>query len=131
MDGLIIVGRKDLQEEYVAEIMHTEKQLTGPGLDPIVRILRILRYPAQHAIYFPTIPMSVSPVPGGTICRLPYIRDASDDEIRRFPNYGESLVAARHAYTKSCNSQKMRELCLNGWTTHIRKSLVTFNERDL
>lgn len=130
MSGLIVVGRRDLHEEYLAEKMHTNKQLTGPGLDPIVRIVCILRFPEQHSVYFPEIPTHIPPVPGGTICRIQFIRDASDEDIRRFQPYESSLTSTRQAYIDSCTNAVMRDLASSS-AIRIRKSLVIFNERDL
>ena len=127
---LIIVGRPDLREEYLAEIVQTKRQLTGDGLDPIVRILAVLRYPRQAAIYFSTIPMEIPPVPGGTICRLPFLRDATEEEAARYHSYDESLAAAKRIYLQQCQSAEERELCLNG-QPHVRRSLVTFSDMYL
>ena len=127
---LVIVGRRDLDEEYLAEIIRTEKQLTGSGIDPIVRILAVLRYPRQSAIYFPDVPMEIHPVPGDTVCRLPFLRDATDEEKERFGSYDESLAAARREYLRSCTNAEERERILQG-RPRIRRSLMSFKEYDI
>ena len=126
-DNLVIVGRRDLGEEYLAEIISTRKQLTGAGIDPVVRIRAVLRYPRQSAIYFPDIPMEIHPVPGGTVCRLPFLRDATDEEEHRFGSYDESLAAARREYLRSCTNAEERERILQS-RPRVRRSLMSFKE---
>ena len=129
-DNLVIVGRRDLGEEYLAEIISTRKQLTGAGIDPVVRIRAVLRYPRQSAIYFPDIPMEIHPVPGGTVCRLPFLRDATDEEEHRFGSYDESLTAARREYLRSCTNAEERERILQS-RPRVRRSLMSFKEYDV
>lgn len=127
---LVIVGRRDLGEEYLAEILRTGKQLNGAGIDPVVMIRAVLRYPRQNAIYFPDIPMEIHPVPGGTICRLPFIRDASDAEKHRFGSYEESLATAIREYLRDCKDAQERERILLA-KPRIRRSLMSFKEYDV
>ena len=127
---LVIVGRRDLGEEYLAEVIGTSKQLNGADIDPVVRVRAILRYPRQSAIYFPEIKMEIHPVPGGTICRLPFLRDATDEEKQRFQSYDESLAAAIREYLRICTDAQERERILSA-RPMIRRSLVSFKEYDV
>lgn len=129
-ERLVIVGRRDLGEEYLAEIISTRKQLTGAGIDPVVRIRAVLRYPRQSTIYFPDIPMKIDPAPGGTVCRLPFLRDATEEEIHRFGSYDESLAAAKQEYLRDCTSAEERKRILLS-RPQVRRSLMSFKDTEL
>lgn len=86
----LIVGDQDLEEEYVADCMKNENKY-----NPIVQIRFVLRYPMQHAIVWPDVPNENRPVDEGVICRLPFIRFATLEEINRFSSYTDSLKAAQ------------------------------------
>ncbi|MBR2823166.1 MAG: hypothetical protein IKE24_05745 [Clostridia bacterium] len=91
----VIAGRPDLGEEYLAE--YIEKQKTDPSreTDPQVRILRVLRYPRQHAYYWPDVAIEIPPVPEDTVCRLHILREANATEIHFYATYAASLLAAQ------------------------------------
>ena len=82
--NLVIAGRPDLQEEYLAELIDDSQ----PGVSPIVRVKAVLRYPIQHAIYWPDAVCENSPIPAGLVCRLPFLRAATPEEAGLFEEHG-------------------------------------------
>ena len=87
----LIAGEKELGEEYLCELVRPRALCHGPRTSPTVRVLRILRYPRQHAIVWPDVPNEVRPLEGGRIYLLPGIRPATDEEIERFADWETSL----------------------------------------
>ena len=64
---LILAGDPDLEDLYLCEVVKPADHLTQ---NPLVRVLRILRYPIQHAITLPDVVNENAPIPEGTVCRL-------------------------------------------------------------
>lgn len=83
-NGLVIAGREDLQEEYLAALIDG----VYSGINPIVEIILILRYPIQHAIYWPDVVCENSPLRAGLVCRLPFLRVATPEEAGLFKAHG-------------------------------------------
>ena len=67
MNELITAGDPDLNDLYLCEIVRPADHLTP---NPLVRVLRILRYPIQHAIMHPESVNENVPIAAGTVCRL-------------------------------------------------------------
>ena len=65
--SLITAGDPDLEDLYLCEIVKAADHLAA---NPLVRVLRIIRYPIQHAIMLPDVVNENVPVPEGTVCRL-------------------------------------------------------------
>jgi len=65
-----MAGRIDLNEKYLAR----ELAAGAHGADPIVRILAVVRYPRQHALYWPEVAVEVPPVEKGCVCRMHALR---------------------------------------------------------
>jgi len=65
-----MAGRIDLGEKYLAR----ELAAGAHGADPIVRILAVVRYPRQHALYWPEVAVEVPPVEKGCVCRMHALR---------------------------------------------------------
>ncbi len=107
---LLICGEKELGEEYAAELVHSGCFSRAADVNPIVRVLFILRYPQQHAIYWPDMAVEIPPVRGGCVCRLPFLRAATDEETGRFSTYADSLAAAQQAALRSAGSAAERAI---------------------
>ena len=93
-----MAGRVDLGEKYLAR----ELAAGAHGADPIVRILAVVRYPRQHALYWPEVAVEVPPVEKGCICRMHALRrgdslpcGAQDD--RNGGGRGTSSTAVRRS----------------------------------
>lgn len=65
----MICGRPDLGEKYLAWLVDGRAH-GHVGADPIVRVLAVVRYPRQHALYWPEVAIEIPPVEAGCICRL-------------------------------------------------------------
>ena len=64
---LILAGDPDLEDLYLCEVVKPADHLAH---NPLVRVLRILRYPIQHAIMLPDVVNENAPIEAGTVCRL-------------------------------------------------------------
>ena len=63
----IVAGDPDLEDLYLCEIVKPADHLAA---NPLVRVLRIIRYPIQHAIMLPDVVNENVPIAAGTVCRL-------------------------------------------------------------
>ena len=110
---LIAAGDPDLGDLYLCEIVQAADHLTP---NPLVRILRVVRYPIQHAVLLPDVVNENAPIPEGTVCRLEEIgnrdqgidveqllsltyaesqRLSAEEYLRRAPP-GEAEIVRRH-----------------------------------
>lgn len=108
MNELILAGDPDLNDLYLCELVKPADHLTP---NPLVRVLRILRYPIQHAILLPDVLNENAPIPEGAVCRLAAmegnrqqaagnsyeesLRLAQEEYLRRAPP-GEAEIVRRH-----------------------------------
>ena len=88
-----ICGYREYGEEYLCEVVDASRH-GSREVNPIVRVLRVLRYPCQHAIYWPDVAVEIPPVEAGCVCRLPFLRQATGEEALRYASYETSLAAA-------------------------------------
>ena len=98
MNELITAGDPDLEDLYLCEIVRPADHLTP---NPLVKVLRILRYPIQHAIMHPEDPNENVPIEAGTVCRLEGIgnRDQGIDVEQLLSlTYAESLRKSAEEY---------------------------------
>jgi hypothetical protein len=109
----IIAGERELGEEYLCELITFDPMGHGSTTSPIVRVMRVLRYPDQRAIIWPDVANEVCPIREGTICRLPYIRSASSDEISRYPDWASSLIATQAEAMNRAASDAERRIIRN------------------
>lgn len=138
---LVVVGRADLHEEYVAQLISDsshghagcvnsacQRQADGDqsagltpetrallpcwarGVSPIVRILFILKYPQQHAIYWPEVAIEIAPIRAGCVCRLPFLRDATQEEAGRYASWEQSAAELQRDYLTRCENAAEREI---------------------
>ena len=97
MTDYLFAGEPELEDEYLAEEVPSRLHHV---VNPLVRVLRITRYPIQHAVLFPDVPNENAPIPEGSVCRLDRIREAGADEARQLlaRTWDECLAAALDAY---------------------------------
>lgn len=67
MPELILAGDPDLEDLYLCEVVKPADHLAP---NPLVRVLRVIRYPVQHAVLLPDVVNENAPIPEGTVCRL-------------------------------------------------------------
>ena len=70
LNGLVIAGDRETGEEYLAEIVDGLPHGHDPPPRPIVRVLRVVRYPNQRAIMEQDVATEFPPIGEGTLCRL-------------------------------------------------------------
>lgn len=95
-------------EKYLAR----ELTAGAHGADPIVRILAVVRYPRQHALYWPEVAVEVPPVEKGCICRMHALRRGPHPP----PFGGPPSPLRRGRLLDACGRQDDR----NGRQTHGR-----------
>lgn len=112
---LLIAGRVDLGEKYLARMIAPGRH----GADPIVRVLAVIRYPRQHALYWPDVAIEIPPIEAGCICRLHflahYARERTKNarvrgKMRRMRLYAGSLERARREAAKKARTAGEREI---------------------
>lgn len=79
-------------DEYLARVLRPILAGTK-ARNPIVEILRILRYPAQRAVVWPDVATENPPLTFGALVRMPAIRDPGPEDLR-FDSWEASLAAA-------------------------------------
>ena len=127
--NLVIAGRDDLSEEYLARLIDNSL----PGVNPLVCVILILRYPIQHAIYWPDVANENPPIPAGCVCRLPFLRTAAPEEARLYSDYPESLEAAQRAAMAEAKTDEERAIIRRHMTNGYgpRRSLQTYAPWEL
>lgn len=93
MTRLILAGDPDLEDIYLCEIVRPADHLAP---NPLVRVLRVIRYPIQHAIMLPDVVNENAPIREGTVCRLTALGEASSEDLTL--SYAESLRKAQEEY---------------------------------
>lgn len=131
----LIVGDKDLEDLYVADLMKVES-FGMQARNPVVKIRFVLRYPIQHAILWTDIPLDNKAVDEGVICRLNFIRIASPADITMFGSYAESLRAAQNErliQARRNNDDKTAEIILRHMRGEYQRPrvLITYKEWEI
>ena len=112
---LLIAGRVDLGERYLARMIAPGRF----GADPIVRVLAVIRYPRQHALYWPDVAIEIPPIEAGCICRLHILENfprkrAKSAPVRgkgrRLRLYAGSLERARREAAKRARTAGEMEI---------------------
>lgn len=91
---MIIAGDMDTGESYLCLPMKLADGKFDNASNMIVQVLQVRDYPFQHAILWPDVASEVAPIREGTICRLTYFRDATDEDIVKYENYAQSLTGS-------------------------------------
>lgn len=90
---MILAGDKDLNDLYVCEVVKPADHLTP---NPLVRVVKVIRYPVQHAVMLPDVINENAPITEGTVCRLESFGEAGSQGEGL--TYEESLRAAQESY---------------------------------
>ena len=109
MDNLVVVGARDVGEEYLARWLGHFTLGHDPRINPVTRILRMLRYPDQSALIWPDVICERPPLRWLSVVRIPLIREATMTDaaaLSWFCDYAASvrfaaLDAIRRARTRS------------------------------
>lgn len=95
MNELILAGDPDLEDLYLCEVVKPADHLAQ---NPLVRVLRILRYPIKHAIMLPDVVNENAPIPEGTVCRLEAAGRGSEEMLSL--TYAESQRFSANEYLR-------------------------------
>ena len=94
---MILAGDPDLGDLYLCEVVRPADHLAA---NPLVRVMRILRYPIQHAIMLPDVVNENAPIPEGTVCRLTEMGAAEGCETVLSLTYAESQRLSAEEYLR-------------------------------
>lgn len=96
-ERLALVGDPETEEMYVARVIDEELRGHGPETLPLVRILRVARYPRQRAIQSHDVALEIPALQNGLIVRMAILKRLSERERKAFLSrtYDESLRAAQ------------------------------------
>lgn len=88
-DGdIVVAGLPEIDDEYLCRVERVAP--SGCRVNPILRPLRILRYPRQRAIMV-DVPHEIPPCRERELCRMTVLRHADESEITRYPDWETSL----------------------------------------
>ena len=123
---LVLAGEPETGEIYAAQVIDEEKRGHGPETLPIVRIMRVARYPDQRAIQEPTVTLERPALSYGTNLRMAILRELSDEEREAFlsRSWEQSLRDAMKQALKDARNEKEREIIrrhLNGQVWRERR----------
>lgn len=106
----VLCGDEENGEMYLARLLDASDRGHEGPLRPLVRILRVWRYPRQRALAHPEIPLELPPIEEGVICRMTVIRAAAEEEMERFSSWQESRDAALAAAFQEAQSEAERAI---------------------
>lgn len=85
---IVVAGMPELDDEYLCRVERVDPR--GCQVNPILRPLRILRYPRQRAI-MQDVPNENAPCRERELCRMAVLHQASENEKTRYPGWDASL----------------------------------------
>lgn len=128
---LLVVSDENIGDEYLARVV----QEIMPGThaeNPIVEVLRILKYPMQHTIVYPEIADEHPPIMAGTLCRLHPARAPCPEDLRHDSweaSFAEALANALGAAGSKAEGEILRrhaDGCFRG-----RRAILTYKRWQL
>ena len=109
---LALVGDPETGEIYAAQVVDTEKRGHGPDTLPLVRLLRVARYPDQHAIQDKDVALELPAIAFGTFLRMAILKDLNEKEKEAFlsRSWAQSLLDAQKQALKDAANEREREI---------------------
>ena len=109
---LVLAGDPETGEIYAAQVIDEEKRGHGEETLPMVRIIRVARYPNQRAIQDHTVTLELPALSYGTILRMAILKELSDEEREAFlsRSWKQSLRAAMEQALRDAANEKEREI---------------------
>lgn len=107
-----LVGDPETGEIYAAQVIDEEKRGHGEETLPMVRIIRVARYPDQRAIQDHDVTLERPALAYGTILRMRILRELSEEEREAFlsQSWKQSLRAAMKQALKDAQNEREREI---------------------
>ena len=111
-DRLVLVGDPETGEIYAAQVVDEEKHGHGPETLPMVRLIRVARYPDQRAIQDPTVTLERPALSYGTILRMAILKELSDEEREAFlsRSWKQSLRDALKQALRDARNEREKEI---------------------
>ena len=81
---LVLAGCPETGEIYAAQVIDEEKRGHVEETLPIVRIVRVARYPDQHALQYKDVALEIPALPEGLMLRMAILTELSDKEKEAF-----------------------------------------------
>lgn len=131
---LVVAGDGETGEEYLAELLDDSAHGHSPRPNPIVRVLRCVRYPYQRCIAHPDTALELPAITDGTVCRLGVIREAGEKEkaLLDIPaEKAEHLAIDRAAMETGSDAERYILLRLRAGDIKRKRIMITFSDGDL
>lgn len=128
----LVVAGTDCGDRYLAEQVGSLDMGHHPMTLPVVRLIRILRYPRQRAILYDDVINEVPPMPKGTICRMRILHYASEGEISCFASWEESERIWLDHMLIHAKDPKEQEIIMDhlAHTHHASRSVCVITDGD-
>ena len=111
-ERLALVGDPETGEIYAAQVVDEEKRGHGPETLPMVRLIRVARYPDQRAIQDHTVTLERPALSYGTILRMAILKELSDEEREAFlsQSWKQSLRDALKQALREAKNEREKEI---------------------
>ena len=109
---LVLAGDPETGEIYAAQVIDEEKRGHGPETLPMVRIMRVARYPDQRAIQHPETALDLPALDHGQYIRMAILKELTANEREAFLSrtWKESLRYAQKQALREAKSEKEKEI---------------------
>ena len=109
---LVLAGDPETGEIYAAQVIDEEKRGHGEETLPLVRIIRVARYPDQHAIQDHDVTLERPALSYGTILRMAILKELSDEEREAFlsQSWKQSLRDALKQALREAKNEREKEI---------------------
>ena len=111
-ERLALVGDPETGEMYAAQVIDEEKHGHGPETLPMVRLIRVARYPDQRAIQDHSVTLERPALGYGTILRMAILKELSDEEREAFlsRSWKQSLRDALKQALRDARNEREKEI---------------------
>ena len=109
---LVLAGDPETGEIYAAQVIDEETRGHGEETLPMVRIVRVARYPNQRAIQDHTVTLELPALAYGTILRMRILKELSDEEREALLSrpWKQGLRDAMKQALREAANEKEREI---------------------
>lgn len=111
-DRLALVGDPETGEIYAALVIDEEKRGHGHQTLPLIKIMRVARYPDQRAIQDHSVTLEMPALAFGTITRMAILKELSDKEREAFLSrtWKQSLRDAQKQALRDAANEREKEV---------------------